>query len=120
MTAAIFALPVTEVNPNFAIVTTVTNQGYYDVYLNITHLDLLPGLDNWDDLAFTSLQTPWFSSHDGTMDIRTWEKLAVLDIASGRICEATEGCMQDIDSAYQRLYDAEERLVRDGPQWIEA
>lgn len=92
---------------NDAIITSMNEEGHWDVSLNITHLDLMPGLDHWDDLAFTSLQqAPWFSEFNGSMGLDLWEKMAVLDIASGSLCQYTDGCMDNIDSHYQSLCDA--------------
>ncbi|KAK5743652.1 hypothetical protein LTR17_002559 [Elasticomyces elasticus] len=110
--AAAVALPTNQVSANSAMVITKTEGGYYDVYLNITHIDLLPGLSHWDDLAFTSLQEPWFSKYDGSMGMDVWEKLAVLDIASGKLCQTTDGCMDNIASHYQSLCDAEQELQK--------
>ena len=50
------ALLASQAAANNAIVTSVSEQGHWDVSLNITQIDLMPGLDTWDDLAFTSLQ----------------------------------------------------------------
>ncbi|KAK5676261.1 hypothetical protein LTS10_011073 [Elasticomyces elasticus] len=61
------ALLVNQVSANRAIITSVNEHGLYDVSLNITHIDLMPGLGSWDDLAFTTLQNPWFSESDATM-----------------------------------------------------
>jgi hypothetical protein len=41
------------------------------------------------------------------MDTILWEKLAVLDIASGTLCQNTDGCMDDIATHYQNMCDAE-------------
>lgn len=82
-------------------------EGYYDVSLNISNLDLMPGLVSWDDLAFTSLQKPWFSDYNGSLETEVWEQLAVLDIASGTLCQDTTGCMDNITSYYQSMCDAE-------------
>ncbi|KAK5703130.1 hypothetical protein LTR97_004079 [Elasticomyces elasticus] len=110
--AVAVALPTNQVSANSAMIITKTEGGYYDVYLNITHIDLLPGLSHWDDLAFTSLQEPWFSKYDGSMGMDVWEKLAVLDIASGKLCQTTDGCMDNIASHYQSLCDAEQELQK--------
>jgi hypothetical protein len=67
--AVVLALLTSQATANNAIVTSVSEQGHWDVSLNITHIDLMPELDTWDDLAFTSLQQePWFSDYNGTMD----------------------------------------------------
>jgi hypothetical protein len=103
--AAVLALLTSQATANNA--TSVSEQGHWDVSLNTTHIDLMPGLDTWDDLAFTSLQQePWFSDYNGTMDTILWEKLAVLDIASGTLCQNTDGCMDDIATHYQNMCDA--------------
>lgn len=101
------ALLINQASANNAIVTSITADGYYDVSLNISNIDLMPGLVSWDDLAFTSLQKPWFSDYNGSMEMDVWEKLAVLDIASGTLCQYTDGCMDNIASHYQSLCDAE-------------
>lgn len=41
------------------------------------------------------------------MEMGMWEKLAVLDVAPGTLCQYTDGCMDDIASYYQSLCDAE-------------
>lgn len=73
----------------------------------------MPGLVSWDDLAYTSLDKPWFSTYDGDMDMATWEMLAVLDVASGTLCEYTDGCMNDIASHYQTLCDLEAQVPQE-------
>lgn len=100
-------LLISQVSANTAIVTSMTADGYYDVSLNISNIDLMPGLVSWDDLAFTSLEAPWFSDYNGSMEMDAWEKLAVLDIASGTLCQNTDGCMDNIASHYQSLCDVE-------------
>ena len=108
--AAVLALLTSQAaaHNNPAIITYVTEEDYWDVSLNVTHIDLMPGLESWDDLAFTTLlQEPWFSDYNGSMAMDLWEKLAVLDVASGTLCQDTEGCMDDIVSHYQSLCDAE-------------
>ena len=40
------------------------------------------------------------------MDIILLEKLAVLDLASGTLCQNTDGCMDDIATHYQNMCDA--------------
>ena len=54
--ATMLALLASQAAANDAIVTSVSEQGHWDVSLNITHIGLMPGLDTWDDLVFTSLQ----------------------------------------------------------------
>ena len=55
--------------------TSVTQEGYWDMSLNIMNLDLMPGLEIPDDLALTSLQQePWFSEFNGSMNVDMWEK----------------------------------------------
>ena len=110
--AAAVALLVHQASANRAIITSVTEHGYYDVSLNITYIDLMPGLTSWDDLAFTSLQTPRFSDYNGSMDMGMWEKMAVLDIASGTLCQYTDGCMDNIASHYQSMCDEERRCAQ--------
>lgn len=105
--AAVVVLLINQVSANSAIITTETEAGYYDVSLNITHIDLMPGLNHWDDLAFTSLQEPRFSEYGGSMGMDVWEKLAVLDMASGKLCQTTDGCIDNIASHYQSMCDAE-------------
>jgi hypothetical protein len=106
--AAALALLVCLATANNAIVASVTEEGHWDVSLNITDIDLMPGLDSWDDLSFSTLQQePWFSDYNGSMAMDMWEKLAVLDLASGTLCQDTVGCMDDIASHYQSLCDAE-------------
>lgn len=84
----------------------MTEQGHWDVSLNITHIDLMPGLETWEDLAFTTLhQVPWFSDHNGTLNVDICEKMAVLHIASGTLCHDTDGCTDDIASHYQSMCD---------------
>ncbi|KAH9822045.1 hypothetical protein Tdes44962_MAKER04839 [Teratosphaeria destructans] len=92
---------------NRAIVTEAAPDGSHDVCLNITHLELLPGLTGWDDLAYTTFQTPQHSEYTGTLSPAEWEMLAVLDIASGTLCENTPDCMSNITSAYQAFYAEE-------------
>lgn len=103
--AAVVAMLLSQVSANCAIITSITEHGYYNVGLNITNIDLMPGLKSWDDLAFVSLQPPWFSDYNGSMGMDAWEKMAVLDISSGRLCEKTDGCMDNIASHYQSLCD---------------
>jgi hypothetical protein len=101
------ALLVHQASANPAIIVRKTEAGYYDVSLKITHLDLMPGVTDWDSLAFTSLNEPTFSEYDGSLDIDVWEKLAVLDMASGKLCQFTDGCMDDIAWYYQSMCDEE-------------
>jgi hypothetical protein len=107
--AAVAALLIHQASANPAILVTRTEAGYHDVSLNITHLDLMPGVSDWDNLAYTSLSPnePRFSEYDGSLDMDMWEKLAVLDIASGKLCQTTDGCIDDIALHYQSMYDAE-------------
>lgn len=67
--------------------------------LNVTHNDLKPKLNDLDDLAFTSLQEPRSSVHRGSIGLDVldvWEKLAVLDTASGKLCQNTNDCIGNI------------------------
>lgn len=108
--AAVVALLllVTQSAANDAIMVSKTKQGHWDVCLDITHIDLIPGLECWDDLAFTTLQqVPRFSEPNGNMSRELREKLAVVDIASGTLCQYTDGCMDDVASHYQILCEKE-------------
>ena len=99
------AMLLSRVAANSAIITSQDESGQWDVSLNITHIDVAPGLESWDDLAFTTLQGSWFSNATGDLSIDVLEKMAVLDIASGTLCQDTDGCMDNVDSHYQSLVD---------------
>jgi hypothetical protein len=44
--ATMLALLTSQATANNAIVTSVSEQGHWDVSLNITHIDLMPGIDS--------------------------------------------------------------------------
>lgn len=103
--AVVSTMLLSQAAANSAIVTTQDENGQWDVSLNIKTLDIVPGLESWDNLAFTTLQDPWFSNVTDDLGIDALEKMAVLDIASGTLCQDTNGCMDNIDSHYQNLVD---------------
>lgn len=104
--AAMLILEYASANP--AILISGTEAGYYDVSLNITSLALLPGLQEWDDLAFTALEEPLVSVSHGDIDLEMWEMLAVIDMGAGQLCQYQEGCTENIAELYHASWDAEE------------
>jgi len=55
--AAVVALLINQASANCAIITSITEDGYYDVSLNITNIDLILGLNSRDELTFMSRNT---------------------------------------------------------------
>lgn len=49
-------LQTSQATADNAIVTSIAGECLWDVSLDIPHVDFMPGLDSWDDLAFLTLQ----------------------------------------------------------------
>ncbi|KAF2772467.1 hypothetical protein EJ03DRAFT_333951 [Teratosphaeria nubilosa] len=78
----------------------------------IHHHQQKPPTTSWDDLAYTTFQTPHHSEYNGTLSDAEWEMLAIVDIASGTLCESTPNCISNITAAYQALLHRRSSLRR--------
>jgi hypothetical protein len=64
------------------------------VPLDVTHIDLMPGLEIWYNLVSTTLrQKLQFSDYNSTMGVDMRDMMTLLEITSRTLWRDTDGCM---------------------------
>ena len=100
---------------NPAILVTTGPWTGYDISLNITKTPLICGVASWSDLAYTSLGgIPNLTMVADLSDVSTNEKTAIIDMASGRLCGYTDGCQDDVNTAFEKFVKLECDLMLTG------